>query len=1063
MNIHFKLFICAFSCLFVSNFANPQENNDLKNYSFKNINIKDGLSQSSILSILQDRKGFMWFGTANGLNRYDGYEFLVYTNDPTDSTSISNNEINTLFEDFEGNLWIGTRSGILNKFESSSEQFKRFDIASSSDWFSSEEEKFYTYPITFSRNKTSTITSVAQDSSGVLWIGTWGKGLIKFNPKTHQKKYYYHFKNKIEGLSSNKITKILIDSNNDIWIGTFGGGLNKIVSQIKNKTDILKFQLIRSSNKDLNIRSKISTLFEDNQNNLWIGTYGEGTFTLSLNNKSKSFGNHLSETDEIKYNVENLKFSNKVMSITQDQDSSIWIGTSGDGVYRIKNNKFTVDHFSADSKNPNSLSENEVQSLLVDKSGILWIGSQLGGGINKLEHRTTKFFKIPTLTDMGKSLNDNIIWSIYEDSKKNLFVGTYRGGLNIIDGERKNFSYFGKDKINDVHVRSIIEDKRGNFWIGTYSGGLTFYDKNLNTFENFMHDKSNPHSLSFNQIQSLYIEDDSLLWIGTFGGGLCLLNLDDFYNNHKIEFNSYKHNPSDNFSISDDRVYSIFQSKEGDLWIGTHGGGINKFDIKSRKFTNYLSNNHYAKTSNNGRVMVITETLEGSLLIGTFGGGLDLFNPTNNTFLNLNEKIGLDCNDVYGILVDSNKSYWLSTDKGIYNLSNNLQSFSKYDLEDGLQSLEFNGGAYFKSTDGTFYFGGINGVNYFNPHLWRLSDYVPQVVISKVTVFDKPIKGKKDKIVLGRDQNYFSFEFASLDYENSSKNKYKYMLEGLDKNWMYSDSKNRKVFYTNIDPGDYRFIVHGTNSDGKWSPYSASVEIKILAPLWMQWWFIAGLILLIGGLVTFYINQRIRYLVAMDELKTNLSADLHDNVGAGLTEISILSELAAHNIDKQNLSVKYLNQISNMSRQLVESMSDIVWVVNPNAASLYDLIVRLKDNYGELLSDMGVSLETSNLEKLRSVKLVMDYRQNLYLILKESFNNCLKHSNCTLINLDILISGNNLQIKLIDNGDGFNSEKTKFGNGLKNIKERAKKIGGIVTITSGINKGTTIEFKGHIK
>ena len=379
-----------------------------------------------------------------------------------------------------------------------------------------------------------------------------------------------------------------------------------------------------------------------------------------------------------------------------------------------------------------------------------------------------------------------------------------------------------------------------------------------------------------------------------------------------------------------------------------------------------------------------------------------------------------------------------------------------------MQSLEFSGGAYYRGTDNTFYFGGVNGLNYFKPSDITLDNYSPAVVISRIRVFDKPIKGEHDNLVFDMDENYFSFEFASLDFKNSSKNKYKYILEGLDSKWSYTDANNRKVFYTNLSPGDYTFRVMGTNEDGIWSTNEAKVTITILSPFWLRWWFISLVILVIGSIIVFFINQRIRYLVALDKLKTNIAADLHDNVGAGLTEISILSELATNFINNPSNAIKHMKQISELSRQLVESMSDIVWVVNPNRDTLSDLIVRLKDMYGELFADLNIALNTSDLSALESVKLPMDFRQNIYLILKESINNCIKHSNCSEIDIIVKIEKNDLSISLKDNGVGFDVNNHKFGNGLNNIVERCLKIGGRVEINSQLGNGTTIEFSGKI-
>ena len=1048
------LFFYSSILLFAQN-----ESVDNSTYSFKQIGVDMGLSQSSILSIIQDRRGYLWFGTATGLNRYDGYEFIVYTNDANDSLSISDNEITSLYEDADGNLWIGTSTGVLNKFDPITETFSHFDLAGSSDWSSSIEDEIYDTPITFSRNQTSTITTIDQDQEGNLWVGTWGKGIVRFDAKSNKKKYFYHFRDRENSLSSNKIVKILVDNENVIWVGTFGGGLNRIRIGANNNSKIIVEEL--KINSDFLFEKRITALYQDSNSDLWIGSYSGGVCVIDQNSLylKPSKIKLLNLNDSLKHSS-NKKLN--VMDIIEDRNSTVWIATNGEGLFNYSLKNKVSQHFTHETSNQNSLGENELQSLYVDRSGILWIGTQLGSGINKLERRYNKFKTLPVKTEINKSLNDNIIWAIHEDNEENLWFGTHRGGLNKWNKVSNEFTYIKKNKLGDDHIRSIVEDKFGNLWIGTYSGGLTYYNKDNESFKNFRELKNNSNSVTSNQIQSLLIDDDNTLWIGTFGGGLNKLDLAIFYNTGLAQFNSYLHNPAEMESLSDNRIYILYQDKIGDLWVGTHGGGLNKFDKQTETFTIFKSILNKKNTLSDNKIMSLHETENGQLLVGTFGGGLNLLDPGQNTNQRMKEKISLNCSDIYGILFDEESGYWLSTDKGIYNLDRGLQTFRQYDLSDGLQSLEFSGGAYEKGNDGTLYFGGINGVNFFNPKNIQLDNFLPPIVISRIKVFDEPIKGEKKELVFGRDENYFSFEFASLDFKKSDKNKYQFILEGLDTKWSFTDSKDRRVFYTNLAPGDYTFRVRGTNNDGIWSPYEAKVNIKILAPFWMQWWFIGGLILLIGGLVTFFINQRIRYLLALDKLKSNIAADLHDNIGAGLTEISILSELSANIIDKSNSATKHLNQISELSRHLTESMSDIVWVVNPKRDSLYDLIVRLKDSYGELLSDLGIKLETSDLDKLSTIKLPMDYRQNLYLILKEALNNAIKHSKCSKIDLIIKIIRNKLYIIISDNGIGFDTDKTDFGNGINNIKERGSKINGKIKIISQIQNGTKIEFEGNL-
>ena len=478
------------------------------------------------------------------------------------------------------------------------------------------------------------------------------------------------------------------------------------------------------------------------------------------------------------------------------------------------------------------------------------------------------------------------------------------------------------------------------------------------------------------------------------------------------------------------------------LWIGTFGGGLNKFDKKTEKFTSYknISNDPFSISDN--RVICVFEDSEGILWLGTFGGGLNRYDKELNRFIRYGEIDGLRSYVVYGIVEDRHKNLWLSTNNGIFKYARDDESFTQYDLSDGVQSLEFNGGAYCKTKDGEIYFGGINGANSFYPDSITYNSYIPDIVISSFKILNTTLRGNRREITLSDKENLFSFEFAALDYSNPEACRYAYMLEGFDNDWRYTDSKQRIAMYTNLAPGNYLFRVIGSNSDGLWNYKGANVRLTILPPFWQTWWFIAGSIVLILMTIYFVSTLKIRNQLAIERLKTKLAADLHDNIGSGLTEISILSELTSRELNNGAKNTpQNLKSISETARKLIDNMSDIVWVVNPKRDSLHDLIIRLKDSYYEVLASMGISLKTTNLDKLENVKLPMDYRQNLYLIFKEGVNNSLKHSKCNKIFLEVNIRGDVLEMILRDNGIGFNGAANDIRNGLRNMEERAPQSG----------------------
>ena len=1030
-------------------------------YQFRHFTIKEGLSQSAVLCIMQDRRGFMWFGTGNGLNRFDGYNFISYVNDPYDSTTISDNEITSVFEDAQGYLWIGTVKGVLNKLNRRSETFEYFYPDSSSEVKIKFSESYTTYPISFVRYSNNTITSIAEDKIGNIWIGTWGNGLYRFDKKTKSFEHFYYQSNEPGSLSYNRITKILVDKKSAIWIGTFGGGLNRVIKvQNKKHSTDYSYKFIHykagSSNNSIS-NNDIISIYEDSNSNLWVGTFNGGLNKLDNSQKYAA-------VNEAKFIRVTIGYKT-IMSIVEGSEGDIWLGTLGNGLIKFDPSTNSVLNFKHNPLNENTLPDNDVIALEKDKSGILWLGTSLGRGITQLQINRKKFNHVTHYPGDSNSLSDNVVWSITEDKDGYIWLGTYRGGLNKYDKKKNKVVTYkhnpnDPNSIPDNHIRSLAVDNYNNLWVGCFEGGLSMYNRKTGDFVNFKELGLNEEALGADQILDIHIENDSVFWVATYGGGLTKII---FGEDDAVRYKRFVNDPDNKSTLSDNRVYTILESKPDVLWIGTFGGGLNKFDKKTEKFTSYqyISNDSYSISDN--RVICIFEDSEGILWVGTFGGGLNKYSEELSRFIRFGEKEGLTSYIVYGIVEDRHKNLWMSTNNGIFKLTRDDHLFTQYDLSDGIQSLEFSGGAYYKTRDGEIYFGGINGVNSFYPDSINLVSFIPNIVISSVKVLNNIRRGERNEIVLSHTENFFSFEFASLDYSNPEDCRYAYMLEGFDEDWRYTDSRQRIAMYTNIAPGNYIFRVIGSNSDGLWNYDGTSIKLTILPPFWQTWWFIVGSIFIMLTAIYLISTVRIRNLLAIEKLKTKLAADLHDNIGSGLTEISILSELASRDMNNgSGGNTQNLKSISETARKLVDNMSDIVWVVNPKKDSLHDLILRLKDSYNEVLTYLGISLKTTNLDKLENIKLPMEYRQNLYLIFKEGINNSLKHSRCKNIFLNVNIRGEVLEMVLKDNGIGINGSGKEIGNGLKNMGDRAHIIGGKLKWKSAANDGTTITFIGKI-
>ncbi len=1061
-NLVDKLFflIIIWACLVFTTELSAQ----MIDMNFGHIMSDKGLSQNTIHSILQDKEGFLWFATEDGLDKYDGYEFTVYKNNPHLKNTISDNFIWTIYEDREGTLWIGTNSGGLSRYNRDTEQFVNYknnpaDSTSLSNnnvraifedkdgalWIGTEGgglNKYNEVNDTFEHYRhdpedpyslnNDVILCIYQDHEGTIWIGTDG-GLDKFDKLTGRFESFVHKKNNSSSISSNIVFSLYEDYDGNFWVGTLDGfnlfdRNKKKFKRYYSNTDI-------SSNLD---NGRINSILEDKTGKLWVAT-GGGLY--QFNKISKKFIS-LSQLGSHTTSLSN----NNILSLYEDNSGIIWVGTAEGGIIKFDRERMKFRHYQHDPANPNSLSYNTVRSIYQDKSGLLWIGT-LGGGLNRFDRRNNHYTHYLHRTDKTHSLSDNSVTAIFRDSYGTLWVGTWSGGLNKMtkysdsSPEFTEFTHYIHDdsnphSISNNIVQSIYEDSQGRFWIGT-GLGLDILDRSTGNFYNFVNNPHNSNSLSDNQVQSCIIEDEEgNLWIGTWNGlnKIALSTVPQSPPYGKLKFQRFTHDPDSPSSLSDNRIISIHEDKQGNLWLGTYGGGLNELAADQKNV-----------------------------------------NPKNAKFIHYFAKDGLASNIVYGILGDELGNLWVSTDNGLSKFNPNSRTFRNYYQSDGLQGNQFYWGASFKGKNDELFFGGTNGVNAFYPSSLKDNKHIPPIVITDLQIFNQPVKigAKKSplkksitethNLQLSYSQNVFSFEFAALDFTATNKNQYKYMMEGFDKNWI-SAGNRRYVTYTNLDPGTYTFKVIGSNNDGVWNTKGTSINVTILPPFWKTWWFILTSLLLIGGIIVAFITSRVRNLLAIERFRIKLAADLHDNIGSSLTEISILSEVISKKLISEDPGIKKnLKMISNSSRNLIDNMSDIVWLVNPKRDSLYDLILRLRDTYSELSSYTSISFRSENLKSLEKVSLSMEHRQHLYLIFKEGINNCITHSGCSEISLDAFVKGKRLEMLLKDNGAGFDIGTVENnGNGLENIKHRAKLIGGDLFIKSKPGEGTTIQFVGNI-
>ena len=824
MNAVWKMVFCTILLLFLwihqEIFAQGCEH-----IKFENLSSKDGLSHVNAFVTLQDSTGFIWIGTINGLNKYDGSEFTVYMHDSENMNSLSDNYVWSLYEDKAGFLWIGTWGGGLNKFDPKNETFVRYQYDE-------------TNPQGLSNDF---IWSVYEDNTGVLWIGTWGGGLNKFDPVEETFIHYRREKNNPHSISANRVTFIYKSTSGVLWIGTWGGGLNKFDPE----SETFFHYLHDKSNPQSLSNDFIWSICEDDTGAIWLGTEGG---LNKFDPKSETFICYQHEEN----NPHSLS-NNTVTSVYNDATGTLWVGTYSGGLNKFDPVSETFFHCRHDEGKPCSLSNNLVWSIREDNAGILWIGTR--NGVNKYDLENKNFFHYHHNPRNPNSLSNSQIYSIYEDKTGILWIGTHGGGLNRFDG--KTFSYYRHDEnhpnsLSSDIVTAILSDAHGVLWIGTQGGGLNRFDPIEETFIRYSSDSKDPSSLGSNNIWDLDIDSTGVLWIATDAGGL-----NRFDPVHET-FVHYRHDENNSNSLSQDFINTVYVDHADIVWIGSEGG-LDRFDSANEIFTHYRHERNKDGSLSNNTVNAIYQDRQGTLWIGT-NDGLNKFDRSTESFLVYRKEGGLPSNRVVGILEDDQESFWISTDKGISKFDSQNETFRNYDVLDGLQDNLFIRGAACKGGQGKLFFGGINGVTAFYPDKLPNNPYIPPVVLTDFRLFNQSVSigdnsplqehiNVAEQITLAYDQSVFSFTFAALSFRSPEKNRYAYMMEGIDRDWVYTDYQHRFATYAHLKPGRYRFRVKASNNDGLWNEKGSSVRLIIMPPWWGTLWFRGAILVIVTGII----------------------------------------------------------------------------------------------------------------------------------------------------------------------------------------------------------------------
>jgi ligand-binding sensor domain-containing protein/signal transduction histidine kinase len=999
-------------------------------FSFRNISINEGLSQSSVVDITTDGKGFTWFATQDGLNRYDGREFVIFRKNFDDITTPNGSRLGKVIYDDSDELWLLTSGGRLEKLNVYNETFTPVKKIGSDSIL------------------LPAVSSFRKDSRGNLWIGTEAEGLyICYNPKRKVVRY----KAGSSGLAGNNIEQIFEDSYKNNWVLT-----DKGITLFSPAGAIIKSYLCGITANSAMIAC--SAIDEDKQKNIWLGSFGKGLFL-----KKKGGEDFIPFTG---FDTSNqLPAGLIIESVMVDANNNVWVGTYGEGIFIINSNDSVVEHIVANKRDPFSLSYNDVLCIRQDKTGGVWIGTD-GGGVNHYDKRLNNF-KLLSKNTVPDNISIEQVRSITTDSDGALWIGTSNSGLTYADLNKNIFytyhlSPFKKGVINYDRIVSLMEDKTGDIWIGTQGNGLLILDRKTKDIRKaFYPDAAPPFNLPDHTIWCMLPDAFNRVWVGTRNAGLCLIDRQK----------GFVKNFSSSNKLPDNNVRTLTTISDSIICVG--------FEKKGIRFLNIYNSEISAPASSLENVFADELILKCTfykapyLYIGTLGRGLIAYHIANGKTYVITEKKGLPNNTIYGILQDNHGSLWMSTNKGVChfvppdNLDNlNKSNFSFFTVEDGLQSNEFNTGAYWKAPDGRLLMGGINGLNIFRPDSFSVMEHPVPVVITQATVNNEAFESDtsisyKSILQLPYSDNSLSFNFAALDFISPSRFNYYYQLLQYDKGWVDAGTRNYAA-YTNLPPGNYTFMVKASRQlSGKDDPVT-TLNIVIRHPFWQSWWFILLCVLSLSALLYAFMRYRIRQILRLQQIRNRIATDLHDEIGSTLTNISLLSELSKKKLQEKQEASLFLDRISEEVSHSSQALDDIVWSINTNNDTLEQTVARMRRYAAEIFDAANINYTLQLDEQFANRRLNMEQRRDCFLIYKEAINNIYKHASAKNVSISVWLDRNQFHMEITDDGNGFNTRVLTHRNGLKNMKQRMEKWNGVVDIKSAVGKGTKISMQFSI-
>ncbi len=890
---------------------------------FEYLTISEGLPHNTVYCIAQDRNGLMWFGTQDGLVRFDGYTCQVVRQQEPDTAGFLGKSIHCLLQDSHGNLWAGTRGNGINFRDNRTGTFLNLKSEPALQIISK-----------------SWINTLCEDHSGRIWIGTIDNGLLIYDPKTHTSR---HFDKSNCQLTDNAISKIIIDKTGKVWIGASGKG---IYYYDEKSNDFVK--LHSSVSGDTDFESFRKTMHADDKGHLWIGTEGSGLYQLDLASGKLQ-----------RFTMENGLASNNIMGIAENKQGHLLLATDGGGLNILDP---STQQFSIYKSNPGqkSLNTNALYNVCIDRDQNVWIGTYNGGvNVNKI-HKT--WFETISLTGIKSAEpTTQSVLSLCESIDGSIFIGSDGGGLFILDKKDKVMQAIPNHPAGYGNVvKTILEDSRNRLWLGYFNDGLSYYDRKSGTFCHYRANAADTMSLSGNNVWSITEGEDGKLWIGIIGGGVNLFDPETGL------FKRYRHHSNDTFSITSDDVMTVLVDRQSEVWIGTATDGLNLLDKNTGHFRHFVHEQAKDKSLSANDIRCIFQDSKNRIWVGTESGGLNLWQGKNE-FTHFTMEDGLISNAIMGIVEDSDGYLWLSTFKGITRFEPATKKCLNFDFHHNpfITANQFNQAAILAAANRTIYFGGINGLTFIHTDDVRIYETKPSVAFTDFRIFNKSVPvglladgrtilsqslQEVSEIHLSYYDNVFSFEFAALDYTEPFKSQYAFKMDGFDRGWRNTTSDQRVVTYTNLDPGTYFFRVKGTNSIGIWSDEQI-MKVIIAPPYWQTWWFKTIVLLLMAALVWL----ALRIYTTRREMTLKQKVLESERSILALTNENLVSEQTILQLQNEKLEV----EIKSKSAEL---MSNAVQAAHKN-----EILIGVKEKLEEIQTASDQEKASRLIKSLKSM------------------------------------------------------------------------------------------------